>query len=127
MAILAEAVLATGNDGFSHGDDIYSLASAVSYAYSDALTTAIMMRYEAQNSNWAMTAVPSIQYKIAGNLSGYSEFVFRKAESEDKEYTLGTGLIYALNDRTQLDASIGVDLNGQNKSYQSGLGVSYLF
>ncbi|MFX8676347.1 transporter, partial [Acinetobacter baumannii] len=42
-------------------------------------------------------------------------------------YGLGTGLVYAVNDRTQLDASIGVDLEGQDKSYNGGLGVAFLF
>jgi len=32
-----------------------------------------------------------------------------------------------LNNRTQLDASIGVDLNGDQKSYNGGFGVSVLF
>ncbi|MEG2358529.1 transporter [Acinetobacter sp.] len=127
MALLAEAVLATGNDGFSNGDDIYSLSSAVSYDYSELLATSITMRYEAQNSNWAVSAIPAIEYKIAGKLSGYSEFVFRKAESADRQYALGSGLIYAVNQRMQLDAGIALDLNGKNKSYQSGLGISYLF
>ncbi|RFS35240.1 transporter [Acinetobacter sp. SWAC5] len=127
MAVLAEAILATGNDEFSNGDDIYSLSSAVAYDYNDLISTSLTMRYEVQNSDWAVSAVPTIEYKIAGNLSGFSEFVFRKAESEEKEYALGTGLIYAVNDRLQLDASVGVDLNGAYKGYQSGLGVSYLF
>ena len=35
--------------------------------------------------------------------------------------------MYALNDQVQLDASVGVDLEGQNKGYFSGLGVSFLF
>ncbi len=127
MAILAEAVIATGNEGFSNEDDIYSLSSAVSYAYSDLLNTSITMRYEVQDGNWAVSAIPTLGYQISGKLSGYSEFIFRKAESEEKEYALGTGLIYAVNDRMQLDAGIGVDLNGKDKGYQSGLGVSYLF
>ena len=127
MAILAEAILATGNDGFSHHDDIYSLSSAVAYAATDLITTSITMRYEVQNSNWAVTAVPTIEYKIADKWSGFSEFVYRKAESEHYEYSLGSGVIYALNNRVQMDASVGVDLNGRDKSYQSGLGVSFLF
>jgi hypothetical protein len=127
MAILAEAILATGNDGFSNHDDIYSLSSAVAYAATDLITTSITMRYEAQNSNWAVTAVPTIEYKIADKWSGFSEFVYRKAESEHYEYSLGSGVIYALNNRVQMDASVGVDLNGRDKSYQSGLGVSFLF
>lgn len=127
MAILAEAILATGNDGFSNEDDIYSLSSAVAYTASDLITTSITMRYEAQNSNWAVTAVPTIEYKIADKWSGFSELVYRKAESEDYEYSLGSGVVYALNDRVQMDASVGVDLNGKDKSYQSGLGVSFLF
>ncbi|WP_343619247.1 transporter [Acinetobacter proteolyticus] len=127
MALLAEAIIATGNDEFTNHDDIYSLTSAVAYEFSDLIGTSITMRYEAQNSDWAVTAIPTIDYKIAGKLSGYSEFVYRKAESQDYEYGLGTGLIYALNNRTQLDASIGVDLNGDQKSYNGGFGVSVLF
>ena len=127
MAILAEAIIATGNDGFSNHDDIYSLSSAVAYELSDLISTSITMRYEAQNSDWAVSAVPTIEYKIADKWSGFSELVYRKAESQDYEYALGSGVIYALNDRVQMDASIGIDLNGPDKSYQSGLGVSFLF
>ena len=108
MAVLAEAIIATGNDEFTAHDDIYSLTSAVAYEFSDLIGTSITMRYEAQNSNWAVTAIPTIDYKIAGKLSGYSEFIYRKAESQDYQYGLGTGLVYAINDRAQLDASVGV-------------------
>ncbi|MEK5789462.1 transporter, partial [Acinetobacter johnsonii] len=54
-------------------------------------------------------------------------FVYRKAESQDYQYGLGTGLVYAVNNRTQLDANIGVDLEGQDKSYKGGLGMAFLF
>ena len=127
MAILADAIIATGNDEFSAHDDIYRLSSAVAYKFSDLINTSITMRYEAQDSNWAVTAIPTLDYKIAGKLSGYSEFIYRKAESQDYEYGVGTGLVYALNDRMQLDANIGVDLNGEAKSYNGGFGVSVLF
>ena len=126
MAVLAEAIIATGNDEFTAHDDIYSLTSAVAYEFSDLIGTSITMRYEAQNSNWAVTAIPTIDYKIAGKLSGYSEFIYRKAESQDYQYGLGTGLVYAINDRAQLDASVGVDLDGDVRSYNGGLGVSVL-
>ena len=127
MAVLAEAIIATGNDEFTAHDDIYSLTSAVAYEFSDLIGTSITMRYEAQNSNWAVTAIPTIDYKIAGKLSGYSEFIYRKAESQDYQYGLGTGLVDAINDRAQLDASVGVDLDGDVRSYNGGLGVSVLF
>ena len=127
MALLAEAVIATGNDEFTAHDDIYSLTSAVAYELSDLVGTSITMRYEAQNSDWVVTAVPTMDYKIAGKLSGFSEFIYRKAESQDYEYGLGTGLVYAINDRAQVDASVGVDLNGSGKSYNGGFGVSVLF
>ena len=127
MAVLAEAIIATGNDEFTAHDDIYSLTSAVAYEFSDLIGTSITMRYEAQNSNWAVTAIPTIDYKIAGKLSGYSEFIYRKAESQDYQYGLGTGLVYTINDRAQLDASVGVDLDGDVRNYNGGLGVSVLF
>ncbi|PWB16794.1 hypothetical protein DCO44_03090 [Acinetobacter sp. AM] len=127
MAVLLEAVLATGNDGFTAHDDIYALATVVSYKQSDLVDTSITMRYEVQDGDWAVTAVPTIGYKLSDKWSGFSEFVYRKAESQDYEYSLGSGVMYALNDRTQFDASVGVVLSGADKSYQSGLGVSYLF
>ena len=127
LAVLAQALIATGNKGFSQEDDIYTLASAVDYKYNDLVTTSLSMFYEVQDSDWSITAVPTVGYKIAGNLSGYSELVYRKKESVDNEYALGTGLIYAVNDRAQFDVGVGVDLDGQDRSYNAGFGVSYLF
>ena len=127
MAVLAQAVIATGNDEFTNDKDIYSLGSVVAYDHSDQLTTSISMIYEVQDSNWAVTAVPTVEYLIAGNWSGFSELVYRKQEGQDVEYNLGSGVIYAFNERAQVDATIGLDLNGQDKGYQAGFGVSYLF
>ena len=127
MAVLLQALIATGNDGFSEEDDIYSLATAVNYQYSELLKTGINMRYDVQNSDWAITAIPNIQYRLNDQWSGFSELVYRKAESQDNEYGLTSGVIYALNERTQLDASVGVDLDGADKSYRAGLGMAFLF
>lgn len=127
MAILAQALIATGEDDFSEEDDIYSVGSSLDYQYNEIVNTGITMNYQVQDGSWAVTAVPTLGYKISGKLSGFSEFVYRKEESKDYEYALGSGLMYALNDRTQLDASVGVDLNGSDRSYNAGLGVSFLF
>ncbi|MCJ0927304.1 MULTISPECIES: transporter [Acinetobacter] len=127
MALLAEAIIATGNTGFTNEEDIYSLGSVVSYQYNDLVSTALTMRYEWQDSNWAVSAIPSLGYRITDRWSGYSELIYRKAESVDNQYALGTGVMYALNDRVQLDANVGVDLDGADRSYFSGLGFSVLF
>lgn len=127
MAVLAQAVIATGNDEFTNHKDIYSLGSVVAYDYNDELTTSISMIYEVQDSKWAVTAVPTMEYLIAGKWSGFSELVYRKQEGQDVEYNLGSGVIYVVSERAQIDASVGVDLNGQYKGYQAGFGVSYLF
>lgn len=127
LAVLAQALIATGNKNFTEDKDIYTLASAIDYQYNDLVTTSLSMFYEVQDKDWSITAVPTIGYEIKDNLSGYSELVYRKKESLDNEYALGTGLIYALNDRTQFDASVGVDLNGQDRSYTAGFGISFLF
>lgn len=127
LAVLAQALIATGDENFTEEDDIYTLGSSVDYQFNDSVNTGISMFYEVQDGVWAITAVPTLGYKIKGNLSGYSELVYRKKESQDNEYALGTGLIYAMNDRVQLDASVGVNLEGQDKSYKGGLGVSFLF
>lgn len=127
MALLAEAIIATGNAGFTNEEDIYSLGSVVSYQYNDLVSTALTMRYEWQDSNWAVSAIPSLGYRITDRWSGYSELIYRKAESVDNQYALGTGVMYALNNRVQLDANVGVDLDGADRSYFSGLGFSVLF
>lgn len=127
MALLAEAIIATGNAGFTNEEDIYSLGSVVSYQYNDLVSTALTMRYEWQDSNWAVSAIPSLGYRITDRWSGYSELIYRKAESVDNQYALGTGVMYALNDRVQLDANVGVDLDGADRSYFLGLGFSVLF
>ena len=127
MALLAEAIIATGNAGFTNEEDIYSLGSVVSYQYNDLVSTALTMRYEWQDSNWAVSAIPSLGYRITDRWSGYSELIYRKAESVDNQYALGTGVMYALNDRVQLDANVGVDLDGADRSNFSGLGFSVLF
>lgn len=127
MAVLAQATLATGNNGFSNDEDIYTVASTVNYQYSDLVITGISMFYSVQDEDWSVTAVPTIGYKIAGNLSGYSELVYTKKESIDNQYALGTGLIYNINNRTQLDTYMGIDLEGSDRSYNGGFGVSVLF
>ena len=127
MAILAQALIATGNDGFSEEDDIYSIGTSLDYQYNDLVNTGITMNYAVQDGHWSVTAVPTVGYKIAGNLSGFSEFVYSKTESQDYKYGLGSGLIYAVNERTQLDGSVGVDLEGRDRSYKAGLGVAFLF
>ncbi|ANF80737.1 hypothetical protein A3K93_00050 [Acinetobacter sp. NCu2D-2] len=127
FAVLAQAVIATGNDEFSAQDDLYRLGSSVAYQYNDDVNTSISMFYEWQDGDWAITAVPTLQYQIAGPWSGFSELVYRKQESQDNEYALGTGIMYSVNDRMQLDATVGVDLDGSARSYNAGLGVAFLF
>lgn len=70
---------------------IFSLATAVNYQYSELLKTGINMRYDVQNSDWAITAIPNIQYRLNDQWSGFSELVYRKAESQDNEYGLTSG------------------------------------
>lgn len=127
LAVLAQAIIATGNSGFSQDEDSYILGSSLEYQYNELVNTSISMFYEVQDGEWSVTAVPTISYEIAGKLSGFSELVYQKKESLHNQYALGTGLIYALNDRAQFDASVGVDLDGRDRSYNAGLGISYLF
>lgn len=128
MALLAEAQIATGNDEFTEHDDIYTVGSALDYQYNDQLSTSISMYYAVQDGDWSVTAVPTLGYTITDKLSGFSEFVYRKKESVKYEYSLASGLVYSINDRAQVDASLGVDLGSTNRSsYTAGLGFAYLF
>lgn len=127
MAVLAQAVIATGNASFSVQDDIYTLASSINYAYSEGLTTGLSMFYSVQDGQWRATAVPNLNYALNDKWAGYSELVYSKAESEDYEYGLGSGVMYQVNSRLQLDAGVGVGLNGTADRYQASLGLAYAF
>ncbi len=129
MAVLAQAVLATGNDGFSEQDDRYRLGSTVSYIYDEDqnLNTALSMFYEVQDGRWRATAVPTLSYQFAPKWNGYSELIYSKAESLDYEYGLGSGVMYSVSPKLQLDASANIMLHGQNKNYQANLGFAYAF
>lgn len=126
-ALLAQVHLATGDDEFTTDEEIYTLASALSYQFDKDITTGITMSYDYQDGNLAVTAVPSISYPIVGNVSGFSEYVFRKAEHQHYQSIVNTGLIWSVSDRLQLDATIGYSLNQQAPDYTAGLGVAYLF
>lgn len=126
-AVLAQVNLANGDDEFTEEDEIYSVASAISYDYSDNITTGITMKYDYQDGDLAWSAIPNIGYGITKNVSGFSEFVYRKQESEHYESMVNTGLIWMLNDRLQLDAMVGYSFNDQNPHYRAGLGFAYLF
>ena len=127
MAVLAEAVLATGQSGFSQEEDSYAVASAVSYEFDDNVSTNITMRYEWQDGDWTLVAIPGLGYRFNDRWSGFSEFAYSKTEGQDYESLLNTGVIYAVSERVQLDASLGVHADRGAKQYTSGLGVSVLF
>ena len=110
MAILAQALIATGNDEFTEHDDIYSLSSAVAYQYQ--IKTQPSQTYQV---TWQGCAKDRICYPP------------QSIEFQTDLDGLVTGVIYAINDRAQLDASVGVGLNGDDKNYKGGFGFSYLF
>lgn len=127
-AILAQANLATGNDEFTADNDSYSLGSTLEYAQDDVVSTALTLVYAYEDGqNWTFSAIPTLNYQFTPKLAGFSEFVYSKTESQNSEKSLGTGLIYAVNDRMQLDASIGIALNSDDRQYTGGLGVAFLF
>lgn len=127
FAIMAKALLATGQSGFSEEEDIYSLASAVSYELDDILTTSITMQYAWQDGDWTAAAIPALSYRLSERWSGFSEWIYRKTEGQDYQSRLGSGVLYAWNERVQLDASVGFDIDRGPKGYSTGLGFSMLF
>lgn len=127
MAVLGRVSFATGNKNFTNDHEIYTLGSTVAYQQTDRLSTSITMYYALEDGDWSVEAVPTLNYKFSNKWSGYSEFVYRKKESQTDQTSLATGLIYALNARTQLDASVGFGLSGDTPDYSGGLGVAFLF
>ena len=126
-AVLAEANLANGDDEFTAEEEIYTVASAIGYNYSDDVSTGITMIYDYQDGDLAWSAIPSVGYSFSENVSGFSEYVYRKQESQHYESMINTGVMWMVNDRFQLDAMIGYSFNQQNPRFTAGLGFGYLF
>ena len=126
-ALLAEVTLATGDDGFSEEEEIYTLGSSLEYQFDANVTTGLTMLYDYQDGNLAVTAIPNIEYPIAGRVSGFSEYVYHKAEHKHYESAVNTGLKWSPIDQLQLDAQIGYSFNQQRPDFSAGLGASYLF
>lgn len=126
-AVLAQVNLANGDDEFTVEEEIYTLASALSYQFGGNIGTGITMSYDYQDGDLAWSAIPSLQYKVSNAVTGFSEYVYRKQESRHYESSMNTGLVWSASDKLQLDATVGYSFNRQNPRFSGGLGVSYLF
>lgn len=128
-ALLAQVNFATGNDEFTTDNDSYVLGSSLEYQFDDIVTTSLTMNYGFEDgADWTVQAIPSLEYQFNDKWGGFSEFVYTKTESQKNQKALATGVVYTINDRAQVDASIGVDLNTEEqRSYHAGLGFSVLF
>lgn len=130
LAVLGEVKFATGNTPIENRnkDEIYRLASALSYAYDDLVTTGLTMKYALQGSRLSVEAVPVVQYKLSENWLGYSDFFYFKEEGFDTQSKVGSGVAYTFNNkRTQLNLGVSVDLGGENKGYNADFGIAHLF
>ena len=126
-ALLAQVHLATGDDEFTTDEEIYTLASALQYQFDENLVTGLTMSYDYQDGDLAVTAVPSLRYPISANVSGITEYVFRKAEHQHYESSIHTGVFWSITDKLQADATLGYGLNKQVPDFNLGLGLAYLF
>ena len=127
MALLAQVNFATGKGSVSQDNDSYLVASALSYQIEPGIQTGIHMQYEWQDGDWAIVAIPNLSYDLSDRWTGFSEWIYRKAEGQAYESRLNSGIIYAWSERLQFDASLAVNIDGGVKQYTTGLGLSVLF
>lgn len=128
-ALLAQVNFNTGDDEFKAENDSYSLGSSLEYQFDDIVTTSLTMNYGFEDgANWTVQAIPSLEYQFNDKWGGFSEFVYTKTESQKNQKSLATGVVYTINDKAQVDASIGLDLNNEaQRSYHAGFGFSVFF
>lgn len=126
-AVMAEARLNTGDDAFQAKDDQYALSSSLTSQFNERLSMNMYSRYDLQDHDLGVTLVPSLSLNLNEAWSGYSEFIYRKQESQTQQIALGSGLIYRLSETIQLDGNLTFGLNGQVPDYTAGLGVAILF
>lgn len=127
-ALLAEAKFNTGEAEFREDHDHFALGSVFEYQMHPEVALSMYTLYQIDDAgHLAATVVPTMHYQIQGAWSGFSEYVFRKQESEKSEGSLNTGIMYRVNPRTQLDASVGFGLKGDVPDYTAGLGLSMAF
>lgn len=71
----------------------------------------------------------ALWFPIIDKLSGFVEAyaLFPNSKDNDAAYSIDCGATYLLNDRVQLDASIGVGLNKEANDFYASIGISFLF
>ena len=127
-ALLAQAQFNTGEAAFRDEHDRFGLGSVFEYQMHPELALSMYTLYEIDDAgHLAATVVPTMQYAIQGAWSGFSEYLFRKQEGLQSEGSLNTGIMYRVNPRAQLDASVGFGLKGEVPDYTAGLGLSMAF
>ena len=126
-ALLAQVNLATGDDGFTVDQPVYTLGSSIEYQYAPAIQTGITMYYDLQHGDWAWSAVPNISYKINDKWSVAADLQYRKQESQAEQWHINDSLSYNVKDNLQLTASLGYGFGAQDDQYSGGLSIGYLF
>lgn len=126
-ALLAQVNLATGDNGFTVDQPIYTLGSSLEYQYAPAIQTGITMYYDVQHGDWAWSAVPNISYKINDKWSVAADLQYRKQESQAEQWHINDSLSYNFKDNLQLTASLGYGFGAQDDQYSGGLSIGYLF
>lgn len=135
LAVLAGLSIPTGSDPFASDRVDPTVVLAWSYDLSDSgwsvagnvgvssLEDASVGRYEEFTSSLAV-GIP-----INDALGAYAEYFgfYRSGAALGPEHSFNTGVTYLINSNTQLDARIGVGLNGRADDLFAGAGVSFRF
>lgn len=71
----------------------------------------------------------ALWFPIVDKMSGFVETyaLFPNSKHNDAAYYIDFGATYLLNDRVQLDASLGVGLNKEANDFYASVGISFLF
>lgn len=136
MAIIPQATLDTGSDGFTDGENLFGTNWVYSWELSDSLSLAGSTQFNRaidggtanEYTQWAQSV--AMGKSISDELGAYLEwFAFfpDNADIDRVEHYLNGGFSYLIGNNLQWDIRIGLGLNDGAQDFLAGTGLSIRF
>ena len=121
---LAGVTFATGQDPFTAGRALYSLAAAASLELSDTYSTGFYINLNYSDGRTGYTLSPNLNFLLSDHLSAYVEAGYDHVPQSPDTNIAGGGLAWMVAPAVQLDLSVDFGLTRDSPDFQGGFGVS---
>lgn len=113
LSLLGNLSLPTGSDAFSSGDAVPTFGLLMDHSISPSFSISSNLAYSFETDSntdvWLFTVTPGFVISEENNLSGYFGYAGNYYGSGFEDHILEGGLVYGLEDGSQLDFNFGFD------------------